>query len=75
MTSRTRPAGQDTTPIVAHVAIERRIFVGDRRAIWRGSRRDVDWIKHFEDKALDRRATSPGEPGESGVSKTRLPLS
>ena len=75
MTSRTRPAGQDTTPIVPHVPIERRIVVGDRRAIWRGSRRDVDWIKHFEDKALDRRATSPGETGETGVPKTRLPLS
>jgi hypothetical protein len=49
--------------------VERRLFVGDRRATWRGSRRDVDWIKYFEDEALDRRQMSPHAP------KTRLPMS
>ena len=62
MSSRIRPAEQNTKPIVAHVPIERRLFVGDRRAIWRGSRRDVDWIKHFEDEALHRRDASQAEP-------------
>ena len=62
MSNRIRPAEPNTKPIVAHVPIERRLFVGDRRAIWRGSRRDVDWIKHFEDEALNRRDPSHAAP-------------
>ena len=62
MSSQIRPAGQNVKPIVAHVPIERRLFVRDRRAIWRGSRRDVDWIKHFEDGALNRRHASQAAP-------------
>ena len=69
MSTGTREAGPHTRPITAHMPVERRLFVGDRRATWRGSRRDVDWVKHFEDEALDRRQMSPHAP------KTRLPIS
>jgi len=37
------------------VAPERRRGGADRRSTWRGSRRDVDWIKHLEEEAAGRR--------------------
>lgn len=34
---------------------ERRRFGADRRSAWRGSRRDVDWIRRLERESADRR--------------------
>ena len=34
---------------------ERRRFGADRRSARRGSRRDVDWIRHLERESADRR--------------------
>ena len=33
--------------------VEQRVFVIDRRASWRGSRRSVDWLKHQEKEAAN----------------------
>ena len=38
-----------------HRVPERRVLSADRRETWRGSRRDVDWFKHFQDETAARR--------------------
>ncbi len=45
---------------------ERRRGGADRRAVWRGSRRDIDWLRHLEEEAAHRRARSLEErPAEA----------
>ena len=46
------------TPRTQHPPPERRFLVGDRRAEWRGSRRDEDWVQHFDEESSDRRRTT-----------------
>ena len=46
-------------PSATHVPVERRLLVGDRRETWRGSRRDADWLRHFEVGTLVKREPSP----------------
>lgn len=53
---------QHSKPITPRTPIERRSFVGDRRATWRGSRRDADWIRHFEEGARQRRREERAAP-------------
>ena len=51
----TTPRKQSRKTRVTHRAPERRAVSADRRAMWRGSRRDVDWLEHFQDEAAARR--------------------
>ena len=42
-------------------AVERRRGGADRRSVWRGSRRDIDWVRHLEEEAAERRGRSVPE--------------
>ena len=52
-------------------SLERRPLVGDRQAMWRGSRRDEDWVRRFNRGADDVGAvavTAP-LPGSDGLAE------
>ena len=49
------PRAQTEKARATRRAPERRVLSADRRATWRGSRRDVDWLEHFQEQAAPRR--------------------
>ena len=53
-------------------SIERRKLSADRRDKWRGSRRDADWIRHYEEEASSRRAQRRAELGRTLTPRSTL---